>query len=209
MNREYRMLSFVPRWGVAPRHHQASVAEHSFYVSLYSGILCDILNIQGSERLTVIEYALVHDVFETWTSDIPGPAKRAIVDPDKLDAYHREFGRGMGTYYHQAMSGKVSIVFSDDEDPKQGHLEYNARDIVKVADLIDSVFYLKSEILLGNQFVWGLYKRDVNRLEKALSVFGDHYLREIYNTVEDALLEMANMGAVLPIVDSDLPRAAE
>ena len=209
MNREYRMLSFVPRWGVAPRHHQASVAEHSYYVALYSGILCDILDIQGSERLTVIEYALVHDVFETWTSDIPGPAKRAIVDPDKLDAYHKEFGRGMGPYYHQAMLGKVSIVFSDDEDPEQGHLEYNTRDIVKVADLIDSVFYLKSEILFGNRFVGGLYSRDAMRLSTALEIFGEERCAEIYNMVQDALLEMANMGAVLPIVDSDLPKAAE
>ncbi len=200
MNRNYRMLSFVPRWGIAPRHHQQTVAEHSYYVVLYAAQLCDRMGIGDLGRLNVVEYALVHDVREAWESDIPGPSKRAIVDKERADRYHGAFAATMDPYYRGSYVLGVEVVV---DGYGVGRL---IKDIVKVADLIDSVFYLKQETLMGNAFAQGLFMRDMERLRAAAQgVLVRDLLDQFWIDIDTAMYELGNAGAVLPIVDTDLP----
>lgn len=200
MNRNYRMLSFVPRWGIAPRHHQQTVAEHSYYVVLYAAQLCDRMGVGDLGRLNVVEYALVHDVREAWESDIPGPSKRAIVDKERADRYHGAFAATMDPYYRGSYVLGVETVMD-------GYgVSRLIKDIVKVADLIDSVFYLQTELLMGNGFANGLLARDMERLWKAAKgvlVPTDYvqFEQDIFN----GLMGLNMAGAVLPVIDTDLP----
>lgn len=200
MNRNYRMLSYVPRWGIAPRHHQQTVAEHSYYVTLYAAQLCDRMGVRDGGRLNVMEYALVHDVFEAWESDIPGPAKRALVDPDRAKTYHAAFAAQMDPYYRGSHVLGIETV-------QDGHgVERPIKDIVKVADLIDSVFYLQQELMMGNGFAQGLLGRDMERLRKAaVGVLFPDLFEQFMSDVYDGLANLNKAGAVLPIVDTDLP----
>lgn len=73
-------LSHVPRWVIVPTVRTQSVAEHSFNVAMIvQEILTrcpEVVVTHGIRREAVLWYALVHDIDESVTGDIPGIAKR-------------------------------------------------------------------------------------------------------------------------------------
>lgn len=134
--REYRELSWVPRWTIIRRIREQSVAEHSYYVALYAGQVADLVKWKG-DRGTLLKWALLHDLAEVFTSDIPGPTKRAMIDKGKGAAF---------------VANELNRRFPDlavpDGVTHGAFAEIEA--IVKVADLIDENCYLASERQLGN-----------------------------------------------------------
>ena len=131
--RELRDLAHVPRWGIARLIRGQSVAEHSFFVACYAMQIGDELQLSfnGDE---LIRWALIHDVDESFMSDIPGPSKRSVVDRFK--------------YAHYTDAGSVKR-FGFAPSHCQGHI----KQIVKLADLIDEVMFLSGELQMGNQAI--------------------------------------------------------
>lgn len=130
----WRDMSYVPRWGIARRIRTQNLAEHSYFVALYSSQIADIIK-WGGDRGELLKYALLHDIDETITGDIPGPFKRAAVDKIKAkkainDVMVEKFG-----------PDNVSVINDASDDIKN---------IVKVADCIDEICYLEEESLMGN-----------------------------------------------------------
>lgn len=204
MNREYRMLSFVERWAIAPRLHHQNVAEHSYFVALYCSEMCEFMGLSDGDRVKVLDYALRHDAFEAWTSDIPGPAKRSLLSMTTEREYHNQFGQVMGPTYRDAMArGDEQIYNWRSRKDQKGHT-FRVRDVIKVADILDSLFFLATEEQLGNRMVEGLFAREMDRLHTALKVFGDWTGSAILATVEKELARLAELGAVIPDNDSDL-----
>ena len=81
-------------------------------------------------------FALLHDIDETITGDIPGPIKRAAFDKDKAksvmqDVMIDKFGADITT----------DASFTNDE----------VRAIVSVADSIEEICYLMEEMSMGNK----------------------------------------------------------
>lgn len=144
--RELRDLAFVPRWGIARVIHRQSVAEHSFFVVAYSDYIADAIGWTG-HRGSLLEYAYQHDLAEAYTSDIPGPVKRSISTPVIVSRY--EFVE------NEARFGAL-------QRPTDGE-----RAIVKCADLIDEVCYLRGEQQLGNGAVGGYLTLSEGRLHDA------------------------------------------
>ena len=205
MNKEYRMLSFVERWSIAPRHHHQSVAEHSFFVALYSSQLCDMLNISAEDRFIVLDCALRHDAREVWSSDIPGPAKRSLIDLQRAAIYYQHFDKGMDLLYRQSMRHRNRCVLSIVNGEVLG--SYAVVDIIKVADLIDEVFFLAIETQLGNQMVVGLYDKEWERLKQAAELLaGDEFTDILLVIVSNELDRLWTEGAVIPHNDTDLDR---
>src|SRR4051794_34145288 len=130
-DKSYRLLAFVPRWGIAPRLTQQSVAEHSYYTALYSSQLCDLLDIEPAVKNAIVGYALRHDAYEVWTSDLPGPGKRYMLDSQKMTEYIQMFAERVPDY------GRYKALM-----PSTGEL---GQRILKAADLLDQVFYLTLE----------------------------------------------------------------
>lgn len=129
-----RMLAFVPRWQIAPRFRTQNVAEHSYFVALYTMQLLHYKPLWSAETCQVaIECALMHDVAEARTGDMPGPVKRAVIDRDKLKRYEAEQLTTMG--------------FDEIEYPE------HVLGLVKVADLIDELFHIVVEIAMGNSLL--------------------------------------------------------
>ena len=83
---ELRTLAFVPRWSILMSNYVDNVAQHSFYVTLYTRIVADIIRWQGPMDYLMVQ-ALVHDADEAITADIAGPAKKHLLDEEKA----REF----------------------------------------------------------------------------------------------------------------------
>lgn len=153
--RDYRDLAHVPRWGIAPVNKRQSVAEHSYFVVLYTIQILEFLKYEGcglpkSEELEAITYAALHDREECFMTDIAGPVKRSIIDQEKYDSYVKE------------MSIKI---FNDYLNPAP-----HIKKIIKVADLIDEYGYWLGEIKSGNKFAGHeqLLGQIRDRLEKSI-----------------------------------------
>lgn len=130
-DRELRTLSHVPRWGIIRRIQQQNVAEHSYYVAMYTYQIMEFFNYGTfEERYKAMVYVLHHDVSEILLSDIPHHTKKLINQID-LEKCERSIERDIFNYNR----------------PTFNHATIN---IIKVADLLDSLFYLHTEKNLGN-----------------------------------------------------------
>jgi len=177
--RELRELSFVPRWPIVRTIKVQSVAEHSYYVALYACQIGELLQKEGEWKGDIgllLKYALYHDVEEVFMSDIPGPVKRAATNSESVNVFvEKEMTKRFGTEWE--------IYSSLSEDL----IELNhVKNIVKVADILDEVFFLAAEIQLGNGSVKNVYKNSVTRLEQACRVIGS---KALVKRINDALAE--------------------
>ena len=83
---ETMRLSNIKRWGIVEMSRPQSVAEHSYNVAMISTMVMNRLSRGGrgithTLRLAVVEWALVHDLPELVTGDIPTPIKSMIKGP--------------------------------------------------------------------------------------------------------------------------------
>lgn len=180
-----RTLAVVPRWSIAPRLNPQSVAEHSFYVTLYTDKLCILLNVTPEQRLEAITYAMRHDMVEAQTGDTPGPVKRQIMDYKKLAKFEKRFHDSLGLDYQFA-----------------GLDASQTKAIVKAADLIDELFWVSMETLMGNRLMEFQRAKVIKRLNSALGRLG------LYDLTAELLEECSKMarGVDLPENNDDLNR---
>jgi 5'-deoxynucleotidase YfbR-like HD superfamily hydrolase len=184
--RELRELSFVPRWSIARVHQRQTVAEHSFYVALYADQIADFLGINDpTTRLSLIRLALWHDVEESFTGDIPGPMKAAILD---------------GERYRQAIDKGLKRRFPGAPDPRfYDFTPYT--EILKVANLVEESMYLATEMQMGNQAVAHLYEIHIKRTRDAIDALSmwDQRTRDALWKVYLDKLSSARVGASIEI----------
>lgn len=190
--REYRELSFVPRWTIVRTLRRQSVAEHSYYVTLYAGQIADMVEWKGN-RANLLDYALRHDLEEGYMSDIPGPSKRKIVMKDK---YHTISEQGNINLYGEDYKNH-SGMFSHSNDLPE------IKAIVKVADLLDECFFLATEMQLGNKSLDNVMHNSRLRLWEAVRALpntnmGTHEV--IRNAFVHALDNHENRQSCVPTV---------
>jgi 5'-deoxynucleotidase YfbR-like HD superfamily hydrolase len=145
----FRDMSYVPRWGILRSIRKQSVAEHSYYVALYADQLATLIQWEG-DTAALLQYALLHDIDETITGDIPGPVKRAAFDKTKMwdkirDTMARRFGA-------------INVFRLNNPLPE-------IKAIVAVADSIDEISYLIEETILGNKWVKVVLSEAIRRFE--------------------------------------------
>jgi len=146
---DFRDVAYVPRWAIARRIRQQYLAEHSYFTAVYADQIARTIGWDGSYE-ELFRYALYHDLDETITGDIPGPAKRA--------AWCKEKG---GDAILPVMTAKFGLdvmhtrLVATDE----------IRAILSVADSIEEVCYLTEELLLGNVWVSPVVKEAQQRLK--------------------------------------------
>lgn len=177
-----RMLSSVIRWSVLPRHHNQSVAEHSFFVALYTDQLTHLMKWPSEKRYLAISWALRHDMGEVVVGDIMGPVKRIIVDANKLADLEKQTLEAIGNYY--------SLNPPTDQ----------MRMVVKAANCIDEFFWLSAELVMGNQSVREMQNIVAARMTKALKRI------DLGHLTGDLWAEYDNMrhGLGFPQKDNDL-----
>lgn len=189
--REYRDLIHVPRWAIARTTRTQSVAEHSYFVALYTSFIFDWMQyskdtympINASQQKDILVYALKHDRSEAYMSDIPGPVKRNIRDKEKMDEYERQMDY---TVY-----GDVAHVGDD------------AKMIVKIADLMEEYAFWYDEKLMGNQMADDLLPMIYTRLQKSASSL-DPFNPEYGARLVDAFMSGLVTKKVFPHNDTDL-----
>lgn len=157
MNMPWVRLAHIRRYSTQPVLHQESVAEHSFFVSLYAYALVNRLATDG--RMTaestyrlmrlVLLQAIVHDVDESLTGDFIRPFKYST--PEITSAIKNGTRKIMDAL---PIPREMFNAWASATD------ETLAGQIVKLADLWSVVMYARRELKLGNQYggelIWGV-----------------------------------------------------
>lgn len=126
----------IIRW--AGRHVIAheNDAEHMHYVTQLTMILCKHYEIDEHRTLLACQLAATHDWGETVTNDVNFVVKRK--DP--------AIKRGLDEQEAEFM--KTTPLYEEYEEALKDEL---VKEIVCCADSIDVLYYLKREMMLGNQ----------------------------------------------------------
>ena len=140
-------LSYMIRYNNAIHIHNENVAEHSFYVALFSLEICNYL---GIDHRDAVKLALIHDVSESITSDIPHDVKCTMFNLEKLCEQFEE--------------GFNKVQFGIDTESKK----YKAdKAIVDLADVLSVMQYSQKEIEFGNVIKFGpIYENVLHRIDK-------------------------------------------
>ena len=146
-SREIRDIQFVPRWTIIRTIRQQTVAEHSFFVVMYSDYIADLVGYLH-DRAELLRYAMWHDMTEIITGDLPSPASKWFRQEELNNWAEDEFQRSTGLRF-QRPSGLV-------------------KDIIKTADTLDATLFLAEEVQMGNRAVFDLFSHLKEDLEEAI-----------------------------------------
>lgn len=193
--REIRDLSHVPRWAIARTIKGQNVAEHSFYVAIYALQIAEIIGWGGAEeRHDLLAYALTHDLHESFTGDTPGPVKRNVYADEKSHAWiAQETERRFPT--------PTRLYTKDNILPEM-------RSILKVANLLDELFFLLGEQQMGNMAVYKILesvKKRAFRAWKSLPGYSEDDLKnKWFQHVDPAMFREAQGHSEIVVNDADL-----
>lgn len=136
--RELRDLAYVPRWSIVRVSRTQSVAEHSYYTAVYALQIARLIR-WDANWTAMVEMALWHDVEECFTGDMPGPVKHELYGKEAKSAIARKMTSRFG----------MEWVDTSPAYTEQGNKE--ARQIIKVASLVDDAMFLAGEQQRGNE----------------------------------------------------------
>lgn len=140
-----RGASHVTRYHSVPTLHRTSIAEHTF----------NVLNLvlfltKGEAGPDLIKAALHHDIAEITTGDIPAPVKR-----NSAIKYHLN-------------EIELEVHHEYDFLHPENDLEEHDRQILKLADCYEGLFYTMEEYDMGNRLIqlvlmrWVAYIGELN-----------------------------------------------
>lgn len=172
-------LSSLIRYNNKIHIRNENVAEHSFYVALYTMELAKICELSDKETIQALSEALTHDVHEIEVSDIPHNVKQAYPRLDfDLKVAEEEFNY---EYF-------PDIYNEDTETYKKRELIEN---IVLLADILSVLQYADTEISLGNRAFEAVKRSAKDRIEDCISdIFNrgnisSHANDEIFNLLQE------------------------
>ena len=127
-----KKVQFIQDGGATKRFHtvqtitQNTVAEHSWGVAM----LCNLLT-NGKASKELLWAALIHDMAECETGDIPAPSKRIFGLREQMSQH--ELG--------------ILVRIGFDMPPLNAQEKY----VLKVADCLDGVLFCTRELRMGNR----------------------------------------------------------
>ena len=121
----------VRRWHIVQTSREQTLAEHSFAVSVIAGSLASHMKWKGlmhpTEALKLLGWALNHDLIEVRTGDVPTPFKKVLRGVGGADIFEKAedaVDADFGAKYRGIAGTEVEMI-------------------VKVADMIESVYFLQ------------------------------------------------------------------
>lgn len=147
----YRLKNIV-RYNPWSKVSNESVAEHSYYVVLFTMLLCKDLDVKKEIEDLAIRLAVIHDLPEIITNDITYDAKQALPEVAKLLQQYE-------TKFYKDNFGVYQEIFRNSRDVAIASL------IVKMADIISAIQYCDNEVRLGNEQFIDILANNVLRLE--------------------------------------------
>lgn len=184
-----RSLNSVIRWAPYTRLKNENVAEHSYWVSFYAMLLCDIEEKvfgQDIDIEKVLRASIIHDWEEAITGDIISPVKRYSCDME-------EACRKVTDAFFEEVTGylpdkRLTKLYQDSNKVlEEKSLEGQ---ILKTAEAFSCLFYIMDEFRLGNPqliigFRWAVRKIKSSKLKSASYIF-KHLEKECNEYIKEA-----------------------
>jgi len=145
---ELRTASIVPRWSIVWTLTRDTVANHSYYVTLYARKIAQLLN-WGGNWGTLVFLALTHDLDETITGDVVSPIKSEILDGERAADF---IEMKMRERLPDIMYETNKITDCDGNPAKERMIDECWR-IIKAADRLDALLFLIGERRMGNAVI--------------------------------------------------------
>ena len=160
----FEQISHLRTFGATQRFHaerivgsKETVFHHSASTAL---ILITVLGEECSREL--IKAALMHDLEEGITGDVPAPVKWSLDGAlEKLEKQILEF---------------YGICYPD--------LSEHDKDLLKAADFLDAVFTCLEQRLMGNQFVDSIYDNYKRYAEETGIAAVDFRIKKIWDSIQ-------------------------
>lgn len=150
----YRMDDII-RYNTHQKHKKETVAAHSYYVALFTMMLCNELHVTKMVREKAMAIAIVHDIPEVVINDVTYEAKKHMPEvKDALEAYEKKILQANFPDVYESM---FESYFVDDKI---------ANAIVKLADTISVLQFSDYEEQMGNGYVKGWVDDTRKRIEK-------------------------------------------
>lgn len=150
MSGEFDRLSDIFRWSQQFTFQKQNLAAHQYNVAILANAIAVELDFSETAKLQVLQYSLHHDFDEIWTGDIPHELK-----------YNSNNGAKIRDELNSYIFVKASFEF-DNEDVSASEREIgkiinhtdnfpnSIKNLVKVCDWLDMLWFCRREIMLGN-----------------------------------------------------------
>lgn len=151
---DFLRASYTKRWTIVNTSRQQTIAEHSFNVAMIAQYLAELTDWNGvfhsSEVLQLQSWALLHDIVEIYTGDIPTPFKRALEKHGaKISDAEEEFLKEYGGAAREAEQSIFGVI-------------------VKFADMLEAIWFLKDHGIgdHASKVLSGLYENLYSMVDK-------------------------------------------
>lgn len=162
---DVRRLSYVDRFSSIPVVVKENVAEHSFWVVLYSMMVHQELDGPSEALPLVLSYAAVHDLPECLTGDVVRTFKYSSPEfKTAVDSAEEELVK--------KLPAKLLSLYSDAcSGTKNSEHGWYVKEVVKAADFISLYQYIWRERSKGNQEInqfWYRMKQDMRMMSETM-----------------------------------------
>lgn len=152
----YRLNNIV-RYNTLPKIGTETVAAHSYYVVLFTMMICDELNLDEEIKLQAMQMATVHDISESIANDVTHDVKEMIPEIDKLlEDYDKKF-----LYLNFPDQNWICYCVA-----QEGTKLDISRLIVKLADVISVWQFADNQLMLGNIYFTEFFSNTMKRINK-------------------------------------------
>lgn len=154
----HRRLSSIIRYNTTPKFFNESVAQHSYYVVLYSMVLMDLIEKEFNETFDherVLTFAAVHDTEECFSGDIVRNVKKKMEDKFNeiaLETLHLVF---------ETLPNYDKYIELWKEHFKKSKEYY----LVYAADLLSAVVYSMEEEKMGNHYMKPIVENNLSLIK--------------------------------------------
>lgn len=147
---DWRDMAYVPRWAIARRNRHQYLAEHSYFVAVYADQIARLIGWKG-DYADLMRHALYHDIDETVTGDIPGPAKRKAWNKMQSELQ-----------INPVLADKFGQDVTDARSASSGEIKA----IVSAADSIEEMAFISEELISGNVWISSILDETKSRMLK-------------------------------------------
>lgn len=185
------------RYSTSRVHHPESVAEHSYYVALYSMLVGRWANehfkVEGPfpavNLASLLQKALVHDLEEARSGDFPRPFKNSSPELKRMldGAATIAFTQILAPLVGQ--DGPEFEIMVDFWSESKDHTREGR--IVEFCDFLSVLSFMLQEHESGNQLV----KKHVAEMSKYFAIFMNeqfHFIRPLVEQARNIMLEVFN-----------------
>lgn len=168
VNPKILLLDSVNRQSTIYTIHNENLASHSFKVAYIALTIAKKLNLSREEQNQITTYALIHDVGESTTSDLPSNIKRSV--PGLKELLDEAEKIGIAKHNPEILNEFLELQQHEKEKDLTGI-------IVKLADILAFLMVVEQEKALGNRDKT-LLKAEANSTKQ---------LREYFDSLKETL----------------------